>query len=94
MIYGPAIDPVIYVNNNPIKVFVTLNSTERLRIVSDGSIKTIDILQADGSAESAFVYRDKEHNPFITLGPENELTFGEIKFDFTTIERRSEPSWT
>ena len=94
MIYGPAIDPVVYVNNDPVKVFVTLNSTERLRIVSDGSIKTIDVLQADGSSESAFVFRDKEHNPFITLGKETELTFGEIKFDFTTIERRSEPSWT
>lgn len=94
MIYGPAIDPVVYVNNDPVKVFVTLNSTERLRIVSDGSIKTIDVLQSAGSSESAFVFRDKEHNPFITLGKETELTFGEIKFDFTTIERRSEPSWT
>ena len=94
VIYGPAVNPVIYINNNPVQVFVTLNSTERLRIVSDGSIRTIDILQADGSSESAFVYRDKEHNPFVTLGKVNELAFGAIKFDFTTIERRSEPSWT
>lgn len=94
IIYGAVINPTIYVNNNPITVYVSLNSSERLRIVSDGSIRTIEILQADGSAENAFVYRDKEHNPFIELGKVNELTFGVIKFDFTTIERRSEPSWT
>ena len=94
IIYGPAVNPVIYVNNDPIKVYVTLNSTERLQIISDGSIREINILQADGTAENAFVYRDKEHNPFITLGKVNELTFGEIKFDFTTIERRPRPSWT
>lgn len=94
IIYGPATDPVIYINNNPVKVNVSINSTERLRIVSDGSTRTIEILQADGSSESAFVYRDKEHSPFVTLGASNELTFGSIKFDFITIERRSEPSWT
>lgn len=93
VIYGPATDPVIYINNNTIKVNVSINSSERLRIVSDGSIRTIEILQLDGSSENAFVYRDKEHSPFITLKKENEINFGNIKFDFSTIERRSEPSW-
>ena len=94
LIYGPAINPTIYINNKPVTVNVSISAAERLRIISNGSIKSIDILQLDGSAESAFVYRDKENSPFITLGELNELTFGAIKFDFTTIERRSEPSWT
>ena len=94
MIYGPATNPTIYINNEPVTVNVTIGANERLRIVSNGPTKTIDILQLDGSSTSAFVYRDKEHSPFLTLGEENELTFGNIKFDFTSIERRSEPSWT
>lgn len=93
VIYGPATNPTIYINNDPITVNVSIGSNERLKIVSNGSTRTIEILQADGTAENAFVYRDKEHSPFVSLGKVNELTFGAIKFDFTTIERRSEPSW-
>lgn len=94
VIYGPAVNPTIYINNEPVTVNVSIGANERLRIVSNGSTKTIDILQLDGSSESAFVYRDKEHSPFLKLGEVNELTFGDIKLDFTSIERRSEPSWT
>lgn len=93
LIYGPAVNPTFYLNNRPITVYVTLTATERLRIVSNGSIKTIDILHQDGSTRSAFIYRDKENTPFLTLGEETELTFGEMRLDFTVIERRSEPSW-
>ena len=94
MIYGPQIDPVIYLNNNPVQVNVTLAATERLQIVSNGSIKTIKILAPNGAATDAFVYRDKVNSPFLTLGQHTDLTFGQIRFDFTTIERRSEPTWT
>ena len=94
MIYGPAINPTIYINNKPITVYVSINANERLRIVSNGSTRTIDILQLDGSSESAFAFRDKENSPFLKLTEYSELTFGDIRFDFTTIERRSEPSWT
>ena len=94
MIYGPATNPVIYLNNNPIQVNVEISATERLHIVSNGSVKTIEILASNGTATDAFVYRDKEHSPFLTLGKHTDLTFGQIRFDFTTIERRSEPTWT
>lgn len=94
MIYGPQVNPVIYLDNQPIQVNVTLEATERLHIVSNGSVKTIEILQPNGAATDAFVYRDKEHSPFLTLGQHTDLTFGQIRFDFTTIERRSEPTWT
>lgn len=94
LIYGPATNPVIYFNNYPIKVNVTIDGTERLHIVSNGSEKVIEILDTTNNATSAFIYRDKEHSPFIELGSETTLTYGEVHFDLTTIERRSEPTWT
>lgn len=93
IIYGPQVDPVIYLNNQPVKVNVTLTSTQRLRIVSNGSVKTIEVLEPNGQATDAFVYRDKDNTPFLTLGQHTDLTFGQIRFDFTTIERRSQPTW-
>lgn len=93
IIYGPQVDPVIYLNNEPVRVFVTLEANQRLRIVSDGSTKTIEILEPNGASTDAFVYRDKDHTPFLTLGQHTELTFGSVRFEFTVIERRSQPTW-
>lgn len=94
IIYGPQTNPTIYLNNYPIKVNVTIDEDEKLKIVSNGrGERSIKLLQLDGSESDAFIYRDKEHTPFIELGKYTELTYGEMKFDFTTIERRSEPSW-
>ena len=93
VIYGPQVNPTIYLNNQPVKVNVTLDATQRLRIVSNGSVKTIEILEPNGASTDAFVYRDKENTPFLTLGQHTDLTFGQIRFDFTTIERRSQPTW-
>lgn len=93
MIYGPQVNPVIYLNNQPIQVNVELSATERLQIISNGNVKTIKILSPNGAATDAFVYRDKENSPFLMLGQHTDLTFGQIRFDFTTIERRSEPTW-
>lgn len=93
MIYGPQVNPVIYLNNQPVQVNVTLTATQRLHIVSNGSVKTIEILEPNGASTDAFVYRDKVNTPFLTLGQHTDLTFGQARFDFTTIERRSEPTW-
>lgn len=94
LIYGPQVNPAIYLNGYPIQVNINLLAGETLRIVSNGRIKTIKKYSSTGIESDAFVYRDKEHTPFISLGQRTELTFGQIKFDFTSIERRSEPSWT
>lgn len=92
--YGPIVNPIIYINNHPIKVLIEIGATERLRIISNGEEKTIKLLSQTGQETDAFIYRDKENSPFVSLGSYSELTFGEIRFDFTTIERRSEPTWT
>lgn len=94
LIYGAVTNPVVYLNNYPIKVNITLGANERLKIVSNGSEKSIEVLDSAGNATNAFVYRDKEYSPFIEIGERTEITYGEVRFDFTTIERRSEPTWT
>lgn len=94
VIHGPAENPVIYLNNQPVRVYVTLAQDDKLEIVSNGNTKTIEIIKPSGYRENAFIYRDKEYTPFLELGPETALTFGGINFDFTSIERRSEPTWT
>jgi hypothetical protein len=94
LVYGPATNPVVYLDNQPVQVNVTLDATQRLSIVSNGPTRTIKILSPSGAETDAFIYRDKEHNPFLTLGSHTALTYGQIRFDFTSIERRSEPTWT
>jgi len=93
LFYGPAVDPTIYLDNKPVHVNVSINATQMLRIVSNGSTKTIQILESNGVATDAFVFRDKDNSPFLTIGQYTELTYGQVQFDFTTIERRSRPTW-
>lgn len=91
--YGAAIDPVIYLNGNPVRVLTSINANERLVVTSNGREKTIYKIDAQGNKTDFFLYRDKEHTPFFSIGKNTALSYGEIKFDFTTIENRSEPSW-
>ena len=94
MFYGPITDPTIYLNGHPVQVEVTLVAGQRLRIVSNGSEKTIKILSSTGVETDAFIYRSKTYTPFIDIGQYTEVSYGDFRFDFTTIERRSEPTWT
>lgn len=94
IVYGPQTNPVIYLNNRPVQINVDISATERLRVVSNGPEKTVKILSPSGVETDAFIYRDKTHTPFLTLGEYTEITYGEVRFDLTAIERRSEPSWT
>ena len=91
--YGAVTDPVIYLNGNPVRVLTSVASGERLVVTSNGREKTIFKVSAQGVKTDYFVYRDKEHTPFFSIGKSTALTYGEVKFDFTTIENRSEPSW-
>lgn len=94
MFYGPITDPVIYLNGHPVQVNVTIVEGQRLRIVSNGSEKTIKVLSSTGVETDAFIYRSKLFTPFIDIGQYTKVSFGDFRFDFTTIERRSEPTWT
>lgn len=92
--FGPAVDPTIYINNNMIQVNVTLDEGDIMELVANGNEKTIEVTKANGYKYNAFIYRNKEHSPFIELPRHVVLSFGVIRFEFTTIERRSEPTWT
>ena len=94
LFYGPITNPAIYLNGHPVQVYVTLTAGQRLRVVSNGSEKTIKILSSTGVETDAFIYRNKEFSPFINIGQHTEVSFGDFRFEFTTIERRSEPTWT
>lgn len=91
--YGAVTDPVIYINNQPVKVNISLDSDERLILTSNGSEKTIKVVTASGYESDAFIYRDKNNSPFLSLDKYTELTYGDVAFEFTTIEKRSEPAW-
>ena len=91
--YGAITNPVIYLDEKPVTVNITLAEGERLVLTSNGREKTIYKYSAVGEKTDAFIYRDKENSPFFSLGKSTMLSFGEIKFDLTTIENRSEPSW-
>ena len=91
--FGPCTDPEIYLDGKPVRVYTSLLSGEKLEITSNGREKTIYKISAQGVKTNAFVYRDKEHSPFFSIGKNTELTYGDISFDFTTIEQRSEPAW-
>ena len=92
-IYGPVSDPVVHLDNRPVRVYIDVGEGERLVITSNGDAKTIRLIALDGSERDAFIYRDKENTPFLEIGEHTELTYGPMRFDFTSIERRSEPSW-
>lgn len=93
LIYGAQTNPVVYLNNNPIQVNIDISNQEKLQIVSNESEKTIKILSSAGAETDAFIYRDKEHSPFISLGSHTDISFSNMRFDLTVIERRSDPPW-
>lgn len=91
--YGAVTNPVIYLDGQPVRVYTSILDGERLEVTSNGRTKTIYKISASGQKEDYFVYRDKAYTPFFSIGKSTELTYGDVKFDFTTIESRSEPSW-
>lgn len=92
-IYGPVENPVIFINNHPIKVNVTVKDQHALEITSIDNEKTIYIISPTGLKTSAFVYRDKTYSPFIKLNSNLQISFGKFNFDLKIIEKRSEPTW-
>ena len=91
--YGVVTNPVIYLDGKPVRVYTSILDGERLEVTSNGREKTIYKLSATGVKTNMFVYRDKVYSPFFSIGKQTELTYGDVHFDFTTIEQRSEPSW-
>lgn len=93
LFYGAINNPILYINNNPIQVNINVDGGQYLEVLSDGNTKEINLIDSDGTKTPAFAYRDKDHSPFIAIDDSIYITYGLIEFDFTSIERRSEPTW-
>lgn len=91
--YGAVTNPVIYLDGNPVRVYASIANGEQLEITSNGREKTIYKLSATGEKTNYFVYRDKTYSPFFSIDKNTTLSYGNVNFDFVTIEQRSEPSW-
>jgi len=93
LFYGAVTNPSMYINDDLIQVNIDVDGGQYLEIISDGNDKQINLVELDGTKTPAFAYRDKDYSPFVEIGDSVMVTYGEIEFDFTTIERRSEPTW-
>ncbi len=92
--YGAVTNPEIYLDGKPVRVYTSIADGEQLEITSNGRERTIYKLSATGEKTNYFVYRDKTYSPFFSIDRNTTLSYGNVNFDFVTIEQRSEPSWT
>lgn len=91
VIYGPAVDPRILINDHGYQILDTLGAAEY--VVIDSKLGTVVKTTATGQRVNAFDLRNKEESVFEQIPPGKLLidwsgTFG---FDLTLYEERSEP---
>lgn len=97
LIYGPAVNPRIIINDNIYEVFVTLASSEYLVIDTFTNGKnSIEKFNSNGTTENCFNLRNKEESVFTPIVPENiNISWlGTFGFDLTLFLERSEPLWS
>lgn len=91
VIYGPAVDPRILINDHAYQVFDNLAAAEY--IVIDSKPGTVVKTTATGQRVNAFDLRNKEESVFEQIPP-RKLSIdwsGTFGFDLTLYEERSEP---
>ena len=93
-IFGPAVNPTIFIGDNVYKVNYTVNSREYLEI--DSLQKTVDIVQMNGTHVSVLNYRDRNNYIFKKIPPGvNYISWNNsFPFDVIVYDERSEPLWT
>ena len=92
-IYGPAVNPDIYIGENRYSITVTLMENERLEI--DSKNETIFKILNDGTKVNEFGSRQKGINFFkgIAPGVNSVMWYGDLTFDINLKIERSEPEW-
>ncbi len=93
MVYGAAVNPVIYIGGHCYQVNCHIEENEYLTI--DSIAKTILLTKQDGTVENHFHQRNRESYIFEKIPPGINIvtwdkTFG---FDVVMFEERSEPKW-
>lgn len=93
-IYGPCLNPAVYVSGHEYTVTTTLVAGEYL--VIDSITKTIFKTAVDGTKTNLFHYRGRDSYIFEKIpGGANILTRdGDFNVDVVLLEERSEPRWT
>ena len=92
-IYGPALNPAVYIGGIPYLISVELEENERLEVNSMQG--TVIKIKSDGQKDNAFHYRQKTPSVFTKIQPgRQEIRWsGNFPFDLTLFERRSEAAW-
>lgn len=93
-IYGPCVDPAVYIGGHIYSVEGTVEENERL-IINSRSKKIYKVME-DGTEENFYMNRNRDYYIFqkIKSGETNVSWSGSFSFDLKTYEERSEPKWT
>lgn len=92
-IFGPAVNPTIYIKGNQYKVNTELLKGEYLTI--DSRDKTVIKTKNNGEKINEFHKRDREYSVFKKIEPGNSFVSWDESFEFEIIikEESSEPRW-
>jgi len=93
VIYGPAVNPLIIINNHHYTVNTTINDNEY--VIVNSKMATVEKTANTGERVNIFNLRGKEQSLFQKL-PTGNLTVlwnGSFGFDITAYIERSEPLW-
>lgn len=93
IIYGPIIDPMVYIGGHPYFVHIILEDREYLEI--DSAAGTVVKVTAFGERVNAFNNRSFTDSVFEPVHPGRQMIgwSGLFDFDLTLYEERSEPKW-
>lgn len=93
IIYGAAINPVIYISGHRYQVNCHVEENEQLTI--DSIAKTILLTKRDGSVENHFHQRGRESYIFEKIPAGSNIVTWDKTFNFDVVmfEERSEPKW-
>lgn len=95
MIYGPCVDPEIFIGTQPYKINIELQASESVELTAIDQEKTIIKTDASGEKTNVFNSREKSYDNFAPI-PNGSFTVtwdGSFNFDLTVYDRRSEPIW-
>lgn len=94
IIYGPVINPTVYIKGHPYTVYTELLDGEYLTINSTN--KTVIKTKINGEKVNEFNRRNKENSVFKLIEPgRNEISWDEeFSFGLILLDERSEPKWT
>lgn len=93
IIYGPVINPTIYIAGHKYAVNIEISDNEHLTI--DSIDRKIVLTKYDGTLFNAFGDRDKQSYIFQKIPPGNCVVAWDSSFGFDVVlcEERSEPKW-